>query len=132
MSSALAMVLMAGMAVPGIGPEMVSAEVEQRLDLRGMWEGTRWNDKKVSCYVCYKSGWLASPFEIAAWVFELSDEGRGNVKIKSDKGDFLGIYQQDGNRTVICYRAESKGRPISFWAGDGQHLLILRRVKPGK
>ena len=38
MSSALAMVLMAAM-VPGNGPEMVSGEVEQGLDLSGEWEG---------------------------------------------------------------------------------------------
>ena len=42
MSSALAMILMTAMVVPGNGPEKVSGEVEQeqRLDLSGEWEGT--------------------------------------------------------------------------------------------
>jgi hypothetical protein len=35
------MILAAGMAVPGIGPEKVSGEMrEPRLDLRGEWKGT--------------------------------------------------------------------------------------------
>jgi hypothetical protein len=38
MSLALAMILAAGMTV-GNGPEKVSGEVKQKLDLRGEWEG---------------------------------------------------------------------------------------------
>jgi hypothetical protein len=33
------LVLMMAMVVPGNGPEMVSGEVEQRLDLHGKWKG---------------------------------------------------------------------------------------------
>ena len=40
MSSALVMVLMAAMAVPGNGPEKVAGEVKQELDMNGRWEGT--------------------------------------------------------------------------------------------
>ena len=48
MSSALAMVLMAAMTVPGNGPEKVSGEVEKRLDLRGEWEGVWWIDQQTT------------------------------------------------------------------------------------
>jgi hypothetical protein len=44
----------------------------------------------------------------------------------------LGIYQQHGDRLIICYRDVDKGRPTSFQAGEDQALLTLRRVKPGK
>jgi hypothetical protein len=37
--STLAIVLTAAMVVPGNGPEMVSWEMEQGLDLSGEWEG---------------------------------------------------------------------------------------------
>jgi hypothetical protein len=39
MSSALAMILTAAMAVPGNGPEKVSGEIEDGLNLGGKWEG---------------------------------------------------------------------------------------------
>jgi hypothetical protein len=38
--SALAMILVAAMGLPGDGSEKVSGEMEQGLDLRGTWEGT--------------------------------------------------------------------------------------------
>ena len=38
--SALAMILMTAMVVPGKGPEKVSMEMEQGLDLSEEWEGT--------------------------------------------------------------------------------------------
>jgi hypothetical protein len=69
------------------------------------------------------------------WVSEswtISDEGAGRFHLMVDEVGHLGIYKQDGDRIVICYQTESKGRPMSFRAGDGQHLLILYRVKPGK
>ncbi|MGH7221633.1 MAG: hypothetical protein ACRELF_00220, partial [Gemmataceae bacterium] len=37
--SAVAMILTAAMVVPGSGPEMVSGEMEQGLDLGGEWKG---------------------------------------------------------------------------------------------
>jgi len=48
MSSAFAMILMATMAVPGNGPEKVSEEVEQRLDVSGEWEGVWWLDQQTA------------------------------------------------------------------------------------
>jgi hypothetical protein len=37
--STLVLILAAGTTVPGSGPEKVSAEMVQGLDLRGEWEG---------------------------------------------------------------------------------------------
>jgi hypothetical protein len=45
--SALAMILTAAMAVPRNGPENVSGEVEQGLDLREEWEGIAWSDNTI-------------------------------------------------------------------------------------
>ena len=54
MSSALAMILTAAMAVPASGPEKVSGEVEQGLDLRGEWEGLLWKEQGDFIWVDYR------------------------------------------------------------------------------
>jgi hypothetical protein len=135
MSSALAMVLTAAMAVPGNGPEKVSGEVEQGLDLRGEWEGT-WRNPGwpgEADDLIYLSGTKfsisvkGSPF--ISFYHTIVDEG--DNKLRFSEG-LAGIYRQDGGRITICLRAADKGRPTDFQAGNGQHLITLHRVKPRK
>jgi hypothetical protein len=129
MMPALAMNLMVAMAAPGNGPEMVSWEVEQGLDLRGRWEG-------VYCYEGYAPSdfWLdardAGPRGgISTSPFELVDEGEGRLRLTwADR--YLGIYRQEGDQLMLCFGNVEEGRPTSFRTGNGQWLLILHRVKP--
>jgi hypothetical protein len=58
--------------------------------------------------------------------------GEGRLRITLGGAPCLGIYRQDGDRLAICFRDPRQRRPMSFRAGDDQHLLILRRVRPGK
>ena len=64
----------------------------------------------------------------------VTDEGRGRLRVRWAFRDHLGIYRQEGDRLLIAYRDDFRGRPASFWpaAGEGHHLLILRRVRPAK
>jgi hypothetical protein len=136
MSSALAMVLTAVMAVPGNGPEMVSAEMEQGLDLRGRWEGS-WQEHgrsaPVRVQMAVENGCvrlIAIPFRGLSRV-EVVNEGEGRVRLEWFSKAFLGIYQQKGDRVVLCLRLASRGGyPASFVARDDQELFILHRVKP--
>jgi hypothetical protein len=65
------------------------------------------------------------------WTFE--DEGRGRLRIRSaGRKAGLGIYKREGDRLFLCIRAENDGRPTSFQAAQGQALLILRRIPPGR
>jgi hypothetical protein len=136
MSSALAMVLMAAMAVPGNGPEKVLGEVEQRLDLRGQWEGMVSHIEGKLLTARLGDGIL---FELdgstLAWGFdgwEFSDEGAGRFRLLLSGMGYQGIYKWEGNRVTLSYRPNGIGRTTSFRAGDGQHLIILHRVKPRK
>jgi hypothetical protein len=131
MSSALAMVLMAAMAVPGNGPENVSREVEQRLDLSGEWEGIYTTDKEQTLRVHLNRYRVRLENDDCDFAFDNSmvDEGRGRLRFQG----LLGIYQQDEERLIICLgRIGTHERPTSFRIGNGQSLLILHRVKPRK
>jgi hypothetical protein len=131
MSSALAMILAAGMAI-GTGPEMVSGEVVRGLDLRGEWEGTIRHsfggDRPV---VLDKDGVLTEDDGLISLGFflEVSDEGKGKVQIRLGGSARVGIYKHEGEDVVICFCRVD--RPTEFRAGNGRSLLILRRVKPG-
>ena|SRR5262245_33573684 len=143
MSSALAMVLMAAMAIPGNGPEKVSGEVEQGLDLSGKWEAICYRPGggvlRGQASISEEGGLSISGqqgparrggqgrFHIAFG--KVIDEGSGHIRSQNSLG--IGIYKQEGDRLLICFGYD-KHRPTSFRAGDGQFLLILRRVKPGK
>jgi hypothetical protein len=135
MSSALAMVLTAAMAVPGNGPERVSGEMEGRLDLSGEWEG-----------FCFDASGRTYPAELGdggldlmagkQWhwsipLVNLIDEGDGKFHIP-DVPRIQGIYRQHGDHLLLCFRIGSGERPTSFRGGDGQDFLILHRVKPRK
>jgi hypothetical protein len=135
MSSALAMVLMAGMAVPGNGPEKVSGEVEQRLDLHGEWEGVieaaeqgifgsiRFADGKI-----YRAG-----CEAAMSRCEITDEGNGQLHLTISTIAYIGIYRRERDELLIAFRnTEDRKRPTTFQADGEQGLLILHRVKRDK
>jgi hypothetical protein len=135
--STLVLVLVTTMAVPGSGPEMVSGEMEQGLDLRGKWKGTlHLEPHRVKSVEVWPDGdWseIHTKDEPGFYRVKTRNEGGGRVSLNfSDEVVFLGIYRQDGDHTIICFRVEGEGRPISFQAGDSQHLLILHRVKPRK
>jgi hypothetical protein len=136
----LVLVLAAGMAL-GDGPEKVSGEMEvaQRLDLSGEWKGT-WKESNGRVWDAWLRNGTLSGTQVKAMgrivgivcKWEGFDEGRGKVRAKDWRCDYLGIYRYEGDRIVICYRLDVFGRPNSFRAGDGCDLLILHRIKPGK
>lgn len=129
--STLVLVLATAIAVPGNGPEKGSAEMEQGLDLRSEWEG-RWQHSDGKFYQvegnhgllegCTDNEGLAIPTNC------LVDEGEGRLRITCLRPRF-GIYEVNGDRLTICWDETGRRRPTSFRAGDGQHLLILHRVK---
>ena len=127
--STLVLILTAAMAVPGNGPEKVSGEMEQGLDLRGEGEGTwRWpcgmKDQMKLCQGTMISEDIG-PVE-TSWII---DEGRGLCRFSANKWVMLGIYEQHQDRVMICFREGNKERPRSFKRTDEQHLLPLHRVK---
>ena len=139
MSSALAMVLTAAMAVPASGPEKVSAEMEQGLDLRGEWEGVWWNASHEAGQVEWtRDGWITGKFSYNRFQYlhcdMIRDEGAGQFRYERFDGDreVFGIYRQDGDRLVLCIGRTGAGRPASFTPDDHRCLLILPRVKPRK
>ena len=131
---------LAASLVMGNDPAAVSAETEQRLDLRGEWEGfmreaghglyRAWISNGVlTGRALNHPGVSITPLPVSRIV----DERPGEVRLRwGARSQYLGIYEQEGERIVICYRHEQSGRPTSFRTGDGQHLLILHRVKPRK
>lgn len=132
--SALAMILMAAMAVPASGPEKVSGEAEQKLDLSGEWEGT-WqsgSDNSKSIWdTRIRDGRFTAKWRSASGSKRWGGVDEGKRKLRLD-GGYLGIYKWKGNRLFICYQDDAKGYPLAFHPEKGQHLLILRRVKPRK
>jgi hypothetical protein len=101
MSSALAIILAAGMAV-GNGPEKVSGEREQWLDLRGEWEGTLMHGIGQGSILIREGIWCLN---------NMTDEGRGELRVGRGESRWLGIYRQDGDRLIICNREARQGRP---------------------
>jgi hypothetical protein len=132
--SVLAMILTAAMVVPGDGPKMESGEVEQQLDLNGVWQGIIKYGDKTRDVIFNDSGlcvWEGGNGSLSLW--EVHDEGQGRFRFVEDsRRTYAGIYEQREDYLAICYRKESEGRPASFRATDGQGLLILHRVKPRK
>jgi uncharacterized protein (TIGR03067 family) len=135
MSSALAMIVTAAMVVPGDMPEKVSGEMEERLDLRGEWEGRWWPNKDASLEVTLRDGSIQLSDKSRPSlpvVFKIIDEAEGVLHVQYDASRHHGIYKWDNDRLVLCLREANKGRPTSFQARDGQQLFILHRVKPRK
>ena len=137
MSSAVAMVLVTAMAIPGSGPEKLSGETERGLDLRGHWRVT------YSCISGQTDKWLAivegGHFNLRSEdktltinYGEVRDEGCGDIRWTGGPRELLGIYRQDGDQVIVCLREANSGRPTSFSTKDNQDIMILRRVKPHK
>ena len=136
MSSAFAMVLMAAMVIPGNGPEKVSGEVKQGLDLSGEWEGS-W-DRGTG--LIYKANLRENRLvgkrgngSIHFPRFIVEEDGEGAIRVTVGGGGVCkGIFRCEGDHVLICFRNSHTLRPTSFQAGHGQELLILHRVKPRK
>ena len=129
--SALAMILMAGIAV-GDGPKKDRGEVEQRLDLSGEWKGTWVDDAGNVWETEQQKRMLAGHFKGTLMWLQLSeivDEGKGKFHMDWGAREYVGIYKQKGGVLIMSYRAKRHGYPSSFEGGDGSYLLILHRVK---
>ena len=137
-----AMILMAAMTVPWNGPEKVSGEVEQGLDLSGKWQGLRWRGNgEVRRFFIDKGEAWCEPLVIGSRKiriilndFNVVDEGAGAFRWYWETEGFcqFGIYKWDYDSLVLCLRETGKGRPTSFRVDENQSLFILHRVKPGK
>jgi hypothetical protein len=136
MSSALAMVLMAAIAIPGNGPEKVSGEMVQELDLSGKWEGTfRLDDFLIGAEMTagilnIKEGFLpeTNPLRVI-------NEGDGRLclmEMEQDRVFALGIYMWERHCVIFHIRADEKGRPLSFDDVRDTCIYNLHRVKPRK
>jgi hypothetical protein len=110
----------------GTGPEAVSAELVERLDLRGTWVCTQDEGWGAISYAPQKGSILLA-------TFHLRDEGGGRARREGKGRPRLGIYQWQGsNCLIVCFRSAELGRPTSFDTSDGQELFVFRRVQPGK
>jgi hypothetical protein len=130
MSSALAMVLAAGMAVPGSGPEKVSGKTVQLLDLRGEWEGT-WINSFGPADVKLRGNWLrlGGRFTVR---FSYSDAGEGKLRLVIADYPRTALYRRAGSNIIICWSTHGKEWPDSIRVTENQEIYILHRVKPGK
>ena len=136
MSSALAMVLAAAMAVPGNGPEKVSGELEQGLDLRGKWMGTAEGGSwRLQGKLQLGNGRIHLVGEPEVWhAYESIHEGEGRLSFSFRASPpRLGIYKWEDDDLLVCICTNPRGqRPTTFRASEDQCLLILHRVKPRK
>lgn len=139
--SALAMILTATMVVPASGPEKVSGEVEQRLDLSGDWEGSVCTEEGRIVPAYFESlgdNWygliLGEDRKALKGLLlgEIVDEGSGRLHAKLEKRIRLGIYEQNRGKLTICLTRPGASRPCVLQGGNGQTLLILHRVKSRK
>ncbi len=129
MMSALAIILTAAMIGPGDGPEKVSGEVKQGLDLSKEWEGTVRSeqgemgrvriDRRV-IVIEWARGSVGLPTS------NIIDEGGGKLLFVGKRG----LYRQVDDSLVICIGDVSR-KPLSIGAVQG-HLIVLRRVKSRK
>ncbi|HEY7155522.1 MAG TPA: hypothetical protein VH575_16285 [Gemmataceae bacterium] len=124
-------VILTAMVVPGIGPEAVSAEMVQGLDLSWEWEGTYWSFTGRNYKAKLSGDWLKLE-DGQGLRLVITDEGGGKAKIEMTSYLLLSIYRQEGDRVIIALRDGRRGWPVSLRISDNQHLLILHCVKPGK
>ncbi len=134
MCPVLAMILAAGMTVPGNGPEKVSGEMEQGLDLSGKWEGIYPHPLSESRVGLTDGRFVELVNNLSLFLSErVIDEGKGRLRVRMCwDADFVGIYRQEGNNLTICCRYACEGYPTSFQIGKHQVLYLLHRVKPAK
>ena len=127
--STLVLTLAAAMTVPGNGPEAVSAEMEQGLDLSGNWQMTIEVEHDLGNVALVAAG------SKLIKKFDIRDEGEGKVRLRFANGpanELLGIYRQEGDHILInCARAPN-GRPTSFENRKSYIQITIHRVKPRK
>ncbi len=125
--SALAMILTVAIVVPGDGrSEKVLGEAvkPQVLDLKGEW------------MVTFDS--IDKSLRINGQEFmrslKVRDEGGGNLRMtvsrNGKKCPCLGIYRQEGDKVLISWCPEERGRPTGFQ--KTVNIITLRRVQPAK
>jgi hypothetical protein len=131
--STFVMALAVGMTV-GSAEDGTAAEVYRGLDLRGSWKGElSWNGHDPAPVYATSARLITTFWRIDEHAWTLTDEGDGKgVRIELWGHRLAGIYRQEGDRLTICFRNARFGRPTSFQRAEGQYLLILHRVKPGK
>ncbi len=132
MSSALAMVLAAGITVPSIGPEKVSGETERGLDMRGEWEGFVHTAEVVHRLVEIRVAhgkWKIIFLDgyVEEYTPRIVDEGGGKMSYR----DEFAIYKYEGDSLIICLSLFGR-HPTSFQVNDNQWVFVLHRVKPAK
>ncbi len=116
----------------GPGTGAAAEDVRRGLHLRGRWEGVLRNEHG-EVFTATLEGNVLLTYVILSHKVAVTDEGQGRLRLRWAFRDHLGIYHQEGDRLLIAFRDDSRGRPASFWpAGEGHHLLILRRVRPAK
>lgn len=121
-------------------PRTVSSDMkyeQQPLNLRGQWKGT-WRHAQgfvmPASLSASEDGRIMGILDagvIFIHVDSIIDEGEGTFRIKEGKG-FVGIYKVRKESIALCFRPSVQGYPRVFRGGDGQHLLILRRIKTEK
>jgi hypothetical protein len=119
------------------GPEVESLETYCGLDLRGKWQGIWVDGIGREWEATAENGHVSGErpeFVNFIHAKHISDEGSGRVRILYPRVEppALGIYQWRDDCLIICFREERLGRPVAFQGGNGQDLIILRRVKPAK
>ncbi|HEY7308374.1 MAG TPA: hypothetical protein VH643_03325 [Gemmataceae bacterium] len=141
MSSALAMILTAAMAVPGNGSEKTSGETTDNLRFTGRWEGTLtlcWQDNNenyiaavlsdgvLTLHRRYDGDPYSSSCVFSSCVF--TDTGKGTVRLRLGKSVYEGIYRIEREDILLCFKTTGK-RPSSFKVRAGTMLFTLRREK---
>jgi hypothetical protein len=120
---------LAAALVAGSGPEKVSGEMRQRLDLSGEWKGEVRVSRDHAFPVSLRGGQLTgSRLGKEGRRFVVTDQGSGNFLV-TGHDEYLGIYKWEQDRLILCFGYE---RPSSFQSSDVQALLTLRRVRPRK
>lgn len=130
--SALAMILAAGMVLSD-GPERVSGEMEQGLDLRGEWEGALSDNTGITKTTVRRTSLvLHLDRGLTSLSWEVEDEGQGKLRMRFNGARYLGIYHQEGDRLIICFGCPNGPRATSLRTEHYQHLFTLHRVRPSK
>jgi hypothetical protein len=134
MSSALTIVLMATMAVPGNGPEMVSAKAVEGLDLRGEWSGVVvWLGRARPVVLSGGTLWWRRKGSVELWSIDnIKDDGDGKFRLEWDGYSTNGIYEQRLDTVLMWYSSNSEESAAVFKSGINRLFLILHRVKPRK
>lgn len=137
MPSALAMVLMTAMVVPGNGSEKASGEMEQGLDIHGEWKGIWYGCHGNTVNVRFCEGFIEltdNNGEGLGARVAFTDEGKGKFRLRIDDDDrttYLGIYRQEGDRIIACLGGNH--RPKDFLPSEEHDILfIVHRVKSRK